>query len=314
VQMTGENAMNITGGTFGTTFRVKGDATKVVITGGTFTAADPTPYVPQGCKITATVVEEVTTYTVFNGNAVDNTKLVFAPETTNAVCPICKKTVTWTELTDAMSTLTTGHYYLSKSIERSNAKLMMSVAAGETVTIHLNDFNIANTYTTNLGARAIECAGTLNILGNGIVSAESANRTGSGTVTAAGGVVNLYGGTYQAQAASNAALGVNASGQINVYNGATVKSLMTTNVGTFNIHGGIFESYFRRHSATEASTVNITGGVFTGATLFHATYGEVTTTVITGGSFKVDPTAYVDTAAYEVIQNEDVFTVAKKNS
>lgn len=173
---------------------------------------------------------------------VDNSPLQFAEGTTEAACPVCGQTVTWTPIAgeEAYVQMKAGHYFLSKDVavnaadNGKDAYLYMSTRKEETVCLHLNGHDLTVT-----GHRAIITApGTLNIMGNGIVSGEKDTASGS-TVhvnsTDAGATVNLLGGTYKKSEADTTGsilyVGSN-GGSINIYKEAVVDATdRTTAVG-----------------------------------------------------------------------------------
>jgi len=128
-------------------------------------------------------------------------KLQFAEGTTDAVCPVCEKVVTWTAAgTTAQVGVSGGHYYLTKSVEytgsTSNYYYFRAPASGSAC-FHLNGFNITASARPFYGN-----TGVLNVMGSGTVSGRNMNNFGTGATVQiatgdAKGAVNLYGGTYR---------------------------------------------------------------------------------------------------------------------
>ena len=133
-------------------------------------------------------------------SSVDNSNLTFDLGTTNAMCPVCRKKVTWIgisgELTEHQWLQAGGHYYLSGDVTYAGTdEALYSPISGvaKTACLHLNGHNITAT-----AGKAIHVGdGTLNVMGNGIVSGANATTYGGATIhTWGSGKLNLYGGTY----------------------------------------------------------------------------------------------------------------------
>ena len=167
-----------------------------------------------------------------NFNGMSNDNLAFAAGTTDASCPLCGKTVTWTAITGQETSVKLekdGHYYLPADVavnaadNGKDAYLYASLSGG-TACLHLNGHDLTVT-----GHRAIISApGTLNIMGNGIVSGETGTVSGAAVhvnSTAAGATVNLLGGTYTKgendTVASAIYIGSN-GGTVNMYKNAQI--------------------------------------------------------------------------------------------
>lgn len=123
-----------------------------------------------------------------------NANLAFASGTTNAYCPVCKKTVTWTKVTTSTGKLGEGHYYLEESLSKSGQFLIIP-NSGQTACLHLNGNNL--TSTDNVAITG--AGGVLNVMGKGNVTGTSGSAYAGCAVfinNAAGGRINLYGGTY----------------------------------------------------------------------------------------------------------------------
>ena len=134
--------------------------------------------------------------------------LQFAEGTTDAVCPVCEKTVTWTALGDTnLVGASGGHYYLPKSIEYTGSSTnyyYFRAPASGSCCVHLNGHDITASARPFYGN-----SGVLNVMGSGNLSGQIRNGFGNGaTVQIAtsnqNGAINLYGGTYRNSAAAAA--------------------------------------------------------------------------------------------------------------
>ena len=158
-------------------------------------------------------------------NAIDNSSLSFANGTTEAFCPICDRKVVWTAAS-AEKSIYPGdgaHYYLAEDITFTGTAdaFFLSPTKG-TACLHLNGHNITATAQKAIAAYG----GTLNVMGNGMVSGNYATAwTGGATVHTTGlGTLNLCGGLYVkpvTNTTANPILFV-ANGTLNFYNGAVV--------------------------------------------------------------------------------------------
>lgn len=188
---------------------------------------------------------------------VDNSPLTLDAKN-QAKCPVCNKVVTWTAITDTTKVhkLVNGnHYYLPKDLTFEKADVpFVQVADDQSACLHLNDHNITATK-----AMAIQVNGTLNVMGNGIVSG---NGYADAALLADGkpglhaatfevwnskAVANLYGGTYVKAAANtdHAVVEVHGNGGIiNMFEGVTIdargsnKNAVQSYWGMFNLYGG----------------------------------------------------------------------------
>ena len=215
--------------------------------------------------------------------AFDNSNLVFAAGTTNALCPACNKTVTWQaisgQLTSTKWLQADGHYYLSGDVTYAGTDQALYSPTGavtKTACLHLNGHNI-----TASAGKAIHCGdGTLNILGNGKVSGSGTAYGGATIHTWGNGKLNIYGGTYTKGASSYPVIFVG-SYTVNLYDGAVVEGLGTvpgpyalvyleSNGAVFNMHGGVI----RNGSSTGTcgnlkayqGTINLLGGLIQNGT------------------------------------------------
>ena len=165
---------------------------------------------------------------------VSNAKLSFESGTTNAYCPVCAKTVSWTAVSTSLSstlwTKDTNHYYLTGNVTYAGTDQAIYSPTGgvaKTACLHLNGFDLTAT-----AGRAIHCGdGTLNIMGNGTVSGNQSASYGGATFNTWGnGKLNLYGGTYTKGASQYPVLYVGAY-TVNLYSGATIEGSGTTPSG-----------------------------------------------------------------------------------
>lgn len=159
----------------------------------------------------------------------------------------------------------------------------------------------------------------------------------------AGDVLNIYGGTFTQQTYYDfvsCCVGFGSSATINISGGEfTCKDGQSVLSGwdsgaTVNITGGVFTAEGKAKNVFQVDAVpgniktvdggddapyqapdwNISGGTFTGPIEVSATVNEIfpTSVEITGGTFSVDPSAYV-AQDYKVVKNtEDTYTVGVK--
>lgn len=172
-------------------------------------------------------------------DVVDNSPLELVNN--KAFCPACKRNVTWKKLesSDACLRLSDGdHYYLAD--DEVTLSVSTVAANGDSVSaaiiapgrnskacVHLNGHNL--TATNN--AVFYGSYGTLNIMGNGIVTGNR-NQTGYGDAVhinnSLGGVVNLWGGDYRKGVTGTGARGyvlatATAGGTFNIYQDVKVQ-------------------------------------------------------------------------------------------
>jgi len=194
---------------------------------------------------------------------VDNSKLVFAEGSTEAFCPVCNATATWTPITGTetrVEKLTDGtHLYLANTVEVSGltAEFINAGTSGGMVCLHLNGFDLKAS-----GSSAIFVGnGTLNIMGEGTVSGDrSSTAAGSAIqINNTDAVLNLYGGTYTKPATDTKGSIIRtgtSGGVINMYGPAVIDGASITtekdptclqlngNEGkpsTFNMYGGVIK-------------------------------------------------------------------------
>ena len=240
--------------------------------------------------------------TVANYNGFDNSDLVFDAGTTDALCPVCNKKVTWVALSgDAAVTLENkGHYYLAADVTYEGAEQAFITApdGGRTACFHLNGHNITAT-----AHRAIQGnASVLNIMGNGTVSGSyNANKLYGATINMeaayADGTLNLIGGTYTKNAACNVSPNVvlRNGGDVNLYDGAEIVGVdNVANVqvyfNCFNVYGGKVyggtgnQVVTSNWTATCTGTFTMTGGVIDGNVTIQGSSDKDGGCSITGGT------------------------------
>lgn len=155
--------------------------------------------------------------------------LSFTEGTTDAYCPVCAKTATWTEIVAGDSTISMtdgGHYYLAEDQNYTGGgNAFLSFASKATVCVHLNGHNLtSNTRALYTGT------GTTNIMGTGIVAGTPYSSTTYGAAlhhNSKSGTVNLYSGTYrQMDGVDEGAYTLNmhsAGGTLKIYEDAKVE-------------------------------------------------------------------------------------------
>ena len=144
--------------------------------------------------------------------------------------------------------------------------------------------------------------------------------------------VMINGGTFDGQGAASVIVNLSGNviindGEFNAYHdgeryGACVQvepyiphvpSITTINGGTFNADKSIF---YVNVDTNYIQKIIVTGGTFyvaEGGSLIEVSSGNAGDYLtITGGTFNVDPTAYVDTANYNVTQSGSTWTVTAK--
>jgi len=174
--------------------------------------------------------------------------LAFAEGTTDAWCPACKKTATWTEIVagDSAMSMTDGmHYYLAENQTYTGSdSAFLSFKNSADVCVHLNGHNLtSNTRALYTGT------GTTNIMGTGIVAGAPYSATTYGAAlhhNSKSGTINLYSGTFrQTDGAADYAYTLNmhsAGGTLNVYEDAVIEgsvagnAIRVGNAGTANIN------------------------------------------------------------------------------
>ena len=154
-----------------------------------------------------------------------------------------------------------------------------------------------NGHTGTKGASS--AGGTVMTLKNGNVTNGTSSASKAVTAYGGSGKVIIESGNYTAGIAVHSAPGYNDTTAELVINGGTF-------VGTGN--GAIKVDKASGSSRTNGGKITINGGDFTGAIVVD----PAGTLVITGGTFSVDPSAYVDTENYNITESEGKFTVTAK--
>ena len=158
-------------------------------------------------------------------------KLQFEEGTTDAVCPVCEKVVTWTALgTTNQVGASGGHYYLAKPVEYTGSSAnyyYFRAPSSGSCCVHLNGFDITASARPFYGN-----SGVLNVMGSGNVSGQIKNNFGTGATvqiatSSESGAIHLYSGTYRNSAAEDATKDVisvqDNGGAIHIHKDATVE-------------------------------------------------------------------------------------------
>ena len=180
-----------------------------------------------------------------NYNGIEDGDLSFTSGA-NAVCPVCKKEVTWTKLTADATVLEGGkHYYLAEDITYTGNKApyITGPDLSKTACVHLNGKNITAT-----AHRAVEGkAGVLNIMGEGTVSGsynEDFRFGATVNMNGENGILNLIGGTYTKNTAcTTAPVMVLRGGDVNMYDGAEVYSTANKDRANVQVYTRCFNLY-----------------------------------------------------------------------
>lgn len=246
-------------------------------------------------------------------NLLDNSNLTFAAGTTRAECPYCEREVTWTELKGGSETLEPvggTHYYLASDITYTgNEWLLRAPYSDNVVCVHLNGHNITAT-----NGRVVQgYPGTLNIMGNGIVSgnatvkaAPSQGSTINTNTNNKYGTINLIGGTYVAPESNTQKAVVSISnngGCINLYDGATIEAdnkeygvfvgNATLADATFGMYGGRINDGIVYVSGANTEAGNNTIFLLSGGTINSGVRAFANSTVAVGGKPVVAGTGMV---------------------
>ena len=132
---------------------------------------------------------------------------------------------------------------------------------------------------------------------------------------AASVIANIFGNVIVNKGEFNAHYDGDSSGEcVYVSSGNSyVPSVTTINGGTFNAAKRVF---FVRVNTSYTQKIVVTGGTFNvaeGGSLIQVSSGNASDYLtITGGTFNVDPSAYVDTANYDVTHSGSTWTVTAK--
>lgn len=220
----------------------------------------------------------------------------------------CDETIEWTALTVDTVLEDGGHYYLIEDLNRQ-------IKVPENATIYL----CLNGHALTSGGRlfdTISAGKTLNVYDCGLSgTAHSRNDNNAPVALVNGGTLNIYGGSYSANAitAENKNGGVLMAmndGVINFYNGTITGGNATgmggcvyiTNDAQFNMYGG---SVTNGISAKDGGTIAIAGnakftmlgGCVTGGTASgkgNCVFSGSTASVVLGGSVAIED-VYLDT-------------------
>ena len=213
--------------------------------------------------------------------------LVFEEGTTNAMCPVCRKVVTWTPVdgsarVDNSTDKLTKHYYLTNDVtytaENGELSFISPGHGTHTVCFHLNGHNFTGT-----NARLIYGGtSTTNIMGSGIVTGSRADTYGYGStvqinVVNITGTVNLYSGTYrQAEGgkyANDYVISISSNGgTVNVLEDAVVEA---------NSNG---KAIYIGSSSGRASISNISGTVKGNVFVEAPAAGNIANVTVDGGT------------------------------
>jgi len=235
-------------------------------------------------------------------NAVDNSDLAFAAGSTDAVCPVCRKSVTWKPVTQAaygttrLGNLSGGdHYYLAEDIVYTGAEntFLRAPGTGSAACLHLNGHNLS---ATNNGV-ITGYAGTINVMGNGTVSGNVADTNNGAAVhintSGKNGTVNLYGGIYTKPATNKTAAVISIwanGGRINLYEGAQAVGNGEGNAvyvheakltdAALGLHGarivnGALQMAVPNTEAGFTSTLNITGNTYIENAVIESKYVKI---------------------------------------
>lgn len=182
-------------------------------------------------------------FTLVNGDTPVHVFVV--SRTFTAYCQHCEKNVGW-QAWDGKSQFENGtHYYLKNDLTQT---VQLRINKGNTNCLNLNGHNI--TVTADAG-RAFNLYGTLNLMGDGTITATNdAVNMAAVTYIQNGGTFNMYGGTLTSQYAAPRAGIVMVQGSFNMY-GGTIKggqvngnggNVEILNTGVFTMYDGIISS------------------------------------------------------------------------
>lgn len=186
--------------------------------------------------------------------------------TVSAPCPYCsakgdtadKEWTALTAVTGSSTTLSGGHYFVAESITGNTGYYKVSGNA----CLHLN----GNDISSSERVFHVEGAGTLNVMGDGIVTGayKSSSKAYYAATLDSVGTVNLCGGTWKR--ANDAPVvdgrGTSAEGVISVYNGTTIQ-------GDSNYTG------YALIALSQKTEMNMYGGTVTGGTWTNGTGGNI---------------------------------------
>ena len=164
-------------------------------------------------------------------------------ENSQAECPVCEETVTWTEIKNnqRLSYLSNKghlHYYLAGDVLTATTGQFVELDRGTQVCLHLNGHNITLNGQCRLWSNS-----ALNIMGNGnvdYVGTVTREDWAEATFLGEGGTYNLYGGTYtvsgKAAEDEKPVVLLRKSSQMTV-SGATINGTASIEAGNLTLKG-----------------------------------------------------------------------------
>lgn len=204
--------------------------------------------------------------------------LSFAEGTTDAWCPACGKTVTWTALvsgTEGIALAANSHYYLPEDVNYtgSGSAYIRGESTTKTACIHLNGNNLTSATRAIIGGSC-----TINVMGTGVVSGgySVTDSTNGCTVYMNNrndaAKINLYSGVYrQGETVASNQYTVNvqsAGGRINIYEDALVEGNIngkalrvgsaTQNNISVSVYGATVDGNAYMTGATDPSAYTVT--------------------------------------------------------
>ena len=210
-----------------------------------------------------------------------------AAQTVPTNCQHCGKAVTWKPVKDNTGLFATaGHHHLYLSEDYTGAQL--SAKNGAVVCLDLNGKQIL----TNGRALLIGADSQMNVMdsvgGGQVIGTTGSNNPlgGALAVGGAGGICNIYGGTYRLQTddvgqgvGTGGVIGMNAAGTINMYGGQVLGAeLVFSNYPlTYNGYGAA--------AFISAGQLNMYGGEITSGTIPEG--GKGTCVYAAGNSAKI---------------------------
>ena len=220
--------------------------------------------------------------------------LKFAEGTTNAVCPVCAKMVTW-EAVDGSAKLDnsvekkTKHYYLPKDVTytANSAEILSLIDPGHgshTVCLHLNGHDLTMTDTRLVyGGTSVT-----NIMGSGVVTGVRGDKYNPGgliqiNISSESGAVNLYGGTYRhgengTNSKNDFTISISGNGgTVNIYEDAVVEAnsngkaiyvgtsnMRSSQLGIYGTVNGWIYSEGANPAKGKTTTITVDGGTVNG--------------------------------------------------
>lgn len=219
---------------------------------------------------------------------IDNSDLVLTDGV--GYCPVCKKDVQWKPVVsgaDAYKLDDGDHYYLSEdevTITASSSAFAGAVIApggGKTGCLHLNGKKLTAPETCAIyGA-----SGTLNVMGNGTVWGNR-NKSFFGDAVQinneAGGVINLYGGTYTNSGTTGTVItAYSGGGTINIYQDVTVQPGDTSGgvALQFGLGSGRKPAVINIYGAKVLGGLAISRGATTNQNILTLTNAQITSAI-----------------------------------